>query len=133
MDPVRRLSLEGTTGEYTPQSEFQVNHGPFGTPGDGNSIPDITIQNVDFYAESIPEIDSITTTASVVNFGESDLDVIELHIINLKGVLLESVYDIPYNKYNNLLRNRYSGIADNISLIPAPNSSEVPNVSLDLH
>jgi hypothetical protein len=131
--PVTRLTLEGSTGQLTDAGRRLTNHSPFAENIDGNPIPPITVQNVLYLTDEITPIEDVTETSTVVPYGNSPLDKVELHISNLKNVLLESVYNIEYapNQYlgaNAAVPVNATGLAR-----PTQGTSLVPNVTVNLH
>lgn len=131
--PVTRLTLEGTSGNLTDEGRQLTDHGPFAPNIDGNPIPPITVQNVSYFSDLVPPIEDLTNTSTIVPFGESNNDRVELHIFNLKDNLLESIYEINYSLNRGLDTDRkVSKLATGLAR-PTPGNNTVPNVGIDLH
>lgn len=131
--PLIKPTLEGSSGTLTDGGKFLTNHSPFAPNTDGNQLPPITMENVLYLADEIPAIDDIEISSTIIPFGSSPLDTVELHISNLKNVLLESVYQVKYRKRQVLTSVKTppklaTGIAR-----PTEGTNLVPNVSIDLH
>lgn len=131
--PVSRLSLEGTSGMLSDAGRQLSDHSPFAPNVDGNPIPPITIQNVSSLSDLVPPIEDLTDSSTIVPFGESKNDKIELHILNLKDNLLESVYEIDYTLNRGLNTDRQVGRLATGLARPTPGNNNISNVSVNLH
>lgn len=131
--PVTRLSLEGTSGTLTDAGRQLTDHSPFASNIDGNPIPPITIQNVSALSDLVPPIEDITDTSSIVPFGESNNDKVELHILNLRDNLLESVYEIDYTLNRGINSDRQVNRLATGLARPTPGNNNVSNVRVNLH
>lgn len=133
MKPVTKLTLEGTSGELSDQGKKLTKNSPFAPNVDGNPVPTITIENVSRFSDQVPPIEDIVKPSTLVQFGSSGLDAVELHIFNLKTVLLESAYNVAYEPYSQLIKTKYTNGQKGKSLTSVPSTSPVPNISVDLH
>jgi len=57
----------------------------------------VTVGTTGSMIEPIPDIDEIPQESALVLFGQTPDDTVELHIININDILLESFYKIPFS------------------------------------
>lgn len=84
----------------------------------------------------IPAIEDIDVDTTMVLFGESQADIVELHIHNLKNVLLESAYNVEFRAlraFRNLATTSAGPTPANIPLYSSRPNPALNNVEINLH